>query len=116
YKTGVSILLFIVICVAVGVVAYAAGIQSGRGVASPPPPAQDFSKIAHKIAHDIKSPLSALKILLASPSLNDDEKKMLRMSMDRLAELASSIVEDYGTKAAAKGGDDASVSTLDRDI
>jgi|GEM_PF-4615810 Signal transduction histidine kinase len=64
------------------------------------------SEIARKVAHDIRSPLSALNVLIAKHGdVSVDEKSIVKQVIARINQIADDLIRDSGsqsTKPAAK--------------
>jgi PAS domain S-box-containing protein len=67
---------------------------------------EELYRIAKKVAHDINSPISALKIVsyMSAKKLPEKEKKMLEMSITSIESIANTLLVEYkGIKRAEQG-------------
>jgi Zn-dependent metalloprotease len=68
---------------------------------------EELYKIAKKVAHDINSPVSALKIVayMSANKLPEREKKMLEMSTTSIESIAETLLGEYKTIKRAEQGE-----------
>lgn len=56
----------------------------------------ELANLARQVAHDIRSPLSALKIVVAKDGLQSEESnKLIRMSLARMEKIADDLLKKY---------------------
>ncbi|MDR3071694.1 MAG: hypothetical protein LBU29_03795, partial [Endomicrobium sp.] len=68
---------------------------------------EELYRIAKKVAHDINSPISALKIVayMSANKLTEKEKRMLEMSITSIESIAETLLGEYKTIKRAEQGE-----------
>lgn len=56
---------------------------------------EDIVKLAYQVAHDIRSPVTALKIALNETSLENTEKEIVFYSLSRIEDIASDLLTQH---------------------
>lgn len=71
------------------------------------------TKVAQQVAHDIRSPLSALEMISSNlTALEQDKRLIIRNSINRIRDIANTLSKDHRTKAVEAKTDDHEITLL----
>lgn len=59
---------------------------------------ENFAMLARKVAHDINSPLAALKIIVDKCDLPENQRSLLRRATESILDIANNLISNYQKK------------------